>query len=127
MSSELAMFIGIGGFGISSLSILVLLTISFPKLRQIEDLIAGPERSIMTIRAVWGEGPYGRLNRSCHIVLFLLLRHIPLRHFQRTAANIGNPDAKMPVSLHLWAIVPPTGMFIGFITACIANQFLNPA
>lgn len=119
----LIMYLTVGGLGTCLLSMLMLMTISFPKMRQIEDLISGPERSIMRLRLVWGDGPYGRVVRSSYILAFLLLQNIPVAYFQRSASQIGDPDIFVPFSLKIWSLAPSLSMYLGFFVACIAYQF----
>ncbi|KKN28959.1 hypothetical protein LCGC14_0849050 [marine sediment metagenome] len=104
---------------------IALLTIAFPKIRRIEELIApSPEYSALRLRKVWGGGPYGRLMRSSYVWRFLLMRKIPFGHFKRLAADFGDPDIDIPVGLRLYATVPSGMMFLGGAIFFIAVAFM---
>ncbi|MAA64894.1 MAG: hypothetical protein CL581_08980 [Alteromonadaceae bacterium] len=115
---------GVGGMAVSLLSIIVMLSIAFPKLREVEDRIAGPERSILSLRNIWGNGPIGRLMRTSYVFAFLLIRNIPLAHFQKAAGKIGNPTALLPLGLRFWALLPSITMYLGGAVMLISTQYL---
>lgn len=127
-AATIAAFLGAGGIGLLWLGIIVSLTIAFPKICQIEELIApGPEYSALRLRKVWGGGPYGRLMRSSYVWRFLLMRKITFGHFRRSATDFGDPDMYIPLGLRLWVQIPFGAMFLGFTIVLIAGIFIPDA
>jgi len=123
--APIALFFGIGGMGLMLIAQIVILTIAFPKIRRIEELISsGPEYSALRLRKVWGGGPYGRLMRTTYVWRYLAMRKIPFGHFRRSAANFGDPDMDIPIGLRLCATVPSGMMFLGGATFFIAVEFM---
>ena len=122
--TTIAAFCGAGGIGLMLLAEIVLLTIAFPKIRRIEELICSDaEHSALRLRKVWGGGPYGRLMRSSYVWRYLMMRKIPFGHFKRSAADFGDPEIDIPLNLRLWALVPSNTMFLSFVIFLIAGQF----
>lgn len=107
------------------LSLVAILTIAFPKIRQIEEFICPePKYSALRLRKVWGGGLYGRLMRSSYVWRYLVMRKIPFGHFKRSAADFGDPEIDIPLNLRLWALVPSNTMFLSFVIFLIAGQFM---
>ena len=127
-TATIAAFCGVGGIGLMLIAQIALLTIAFPKIRRIEELIApSPEYSALRLRKVWGGGPYGRLMRSSYVWRFLLMRKIPFGHFKRSAADFGDPDMDIPLVLRLWVQIPIGATFLGFAIVLIAGAFIPEA
>ena len=80
--------------------------------------------SILSLRNIWGNGPIGRLMRTSYVFAFLLIRNIPLAHFQKAAGKIGNPTALLPLGLRFWALLPSITMYLGGAVMLISTQYL---
>jgi len=113
-------YAGIIGIAGALLCSLVIITIAFPKVRQIETMISAATLNPSSGRNIWGGDPFGRLIRTTQVFTFLSIRNVP-GHFRRAAANVGNVDTEIPRYLFLWGFLPTFGLFLfGGIAVCIS-------
>jgi len=104
------MYAGIIGVAGSLIFSLVIATIAFPKIREIEKIISAATLNPSTGRNLWGGDPFGRLVRTTQVFSFLAMRNLP-GHFRRAASKIGNVNAEVSRYLFLWAFIPTLGLF----------------
>ena len=102
-----AMFVA---FGLILLCTLIIMTVAFPKIREIEKIISAATLNPSTGRNLWGGDPFGRLVRTTQVFSFLAMRNLP-GHFRRAASKIGNVNADVSQYLFLWAFIPTLGLF----------------
>ncbi|WP_138438980.1 MULTISPECIES: hypothetical protein [Marinobacter] len=107
----IAAYTGVGAIGGALLSLLVILTVAFSRVAQIEELISAAGTSAQRHQKVWGNAPFGRLMRSSSVFTFLVFRAAPFDHLKRSAAQIGDVSANLPLRLWLWGLVPPLSLF----------------
>ncbi|MGP4844574.1 hypothetical protein ACTXGQ_10620 [Marinobacter sp. 1Y8] len=106
-------------FVLDILCTLIIMTIAFPKVREIETLISAATLNPSSGRNIWGGDPFGRLIRTTQVFTFLSVRNIP-GHFRRAAGKVGDVDAEIPRHLFLWGFLPTFGLFLfGGIAFCI--------
>lgn len=120
----MAAFVGAGAIGGALLSLLVIITIAFPRVARIEQKISTAGTSSQNHQKIWGSDPFGRLMRSSYVFTFLLFRSAPSNRLNRTAAQIGDVSAHLPLHLRLWGLVPPLGLFGCFSLLLITGLFL---
>ena len=106
----ITMYAGIIGVAGSLIFSLVIATIAFPKIREIEKIISAATLNPSTGRSLWGGDPFGRLVRTTQVFSFLAMRNLP-GHFRRAASKIGNVNAEVSRYLFLWALIPTLGLF----------------
>jgi hypothetical protein len=95
-----AMIIGV-------LSMIFTITIAFPKIREVESMIASPGKYLDMTRAVWGGGPWARWVRSMTVWSFFVYRHLPVIG-ENIEARMGAEEKPTPKTLKLWVLVPVT-------------------
>ena len=110
-----AMFVA---FGLILFCTLIIMTVAFPKIREIEKIISAATLNPSTGRNLWGGDPFGRLVRTTQVFSFLAMRNSP-GHFRRAASKIGNVNAEVSRYLFLWAFIPTLGLFsFGGVALC---------
>lgn len=96
------------------LSIIVIVTIAFPRIAEIEQRIGTPGKLIDSVRVCFGGGPIGRWMRALHVFAFFAYRRIP-KYGSKIAARYGDEFEPLPLSLKLWVIVPHFVFFLSGI------------
>jgi len=110
----------LGGF----LLLVLILTILFPKVVDVENRIATPGKQLDSVRDLWGNGPIGRWMRVVHVFAFFVFRNLP-RVGPRIESRMGDESETLPRSLKLWAVVPVSAFFISIIVSILAAWFLG--
>ncbi|EMP56279.1 hypothetical protein MSNKSG1_10408 [Marinobacter santoriniensis NKSG1] len=119
-----AAFVGAGAIGLGLLSLIAMITFGFSRVALIEKKISRPDSTALQHSKFWGDDPLGRLMRSSYVFTFLVLRSVPSNRLKRSAAQIGDTSARLPVTLTLWAILPPLMMYGCFAVLLIVSLFL---
>lgn len=119
-----AAFIGAGAIGGGLLSLLVIVTVAFSRVVQIEEKISVAGTSAQSHGKTWGNDLFGRLIRSSYVFTFLVFRSAPLDRLNRSAAQIGDVSAHLPVRLRLWGLVPPLSLLGCSSVFIVAGLFL---
>ncbi|PVY69321.1 hypothetical protein C8D92_1172 [Tamilnaduibacter salinus] len=109
--NTIVLYGGVLGIGGSLICSLIITTVAFPKIKEIEKIISAATLISSSGRNIWGGDPIGRLMRATHIFCFLWMRYIP-GHFRRAAGNFGNLNMKIPLHLFLWGFCPTLGLFV---------------
>ncbi|MDY6797353.1 MAG: hypothetical protein SVX28_01190 [Pseudomonadota bacterium] len=92
--------------------LIMIITIIFPSVQKLESHIATPGKQLDGIRRVWGSGPVGRMMRATHILMFFMIRHVPV--FGRDVAErIGSEPEPVPSGLK-WTVIAPVFLFYFF-------------
>lgn len=120
----IAAFVGASAIGGGLLSLLVILTVAFPRIAMIEEKVAGLGASVRFHKRIWGNDPFGRLMRSSYVFTFLVFRYAPSNRLNRTAAQIGDVSVSLPVRLRLWGLVPPMALLGCFLVLLVTGLFL---
>ncbi len=79
----------VASLGIGVVLLFLMLTLFFPKTREVERRIATPGKALEGIRVVWGNGPIGRWMRVLHVNFFFGYRNVP-RFGKRIADRMGD-------------------------------------
>lgn len=110
----------LGGF----LLLVLMLTVFFPKVMEVESRIATPGKQLDSIRNLWGNGPIGRWMRIVHVYVFFVLRNLP-RIGTRIESRMGDEREALPRSLKLWAIFPVSAFFVSIFVSVLAGWSLG--
>ena len=81
------------------------ITIAFPKIREVESMIASPGKYLDMTRTVWGGGPWARWVRSMTVWSFFVYRHLPIIG-KNIEARMGEEEKPTPRTLKLWVLLP---------------------
>lgn len=92
--------------------LIMIVTIIFPSVQKLESHIATPGKQLDGIRRVWGSGPVGRMIRATHILMFFMLRHVPV-FGKDVAERIGSEPEPVPSGLK-WTVIAPVFLFYFF-------------
>ncbi|MGK0522737.1 MAG: hypothetical protein ACI92N_000360 [Pseudomonadales bacterium] len=103
--SVVSAFLGMAAMIIGVLSMIFTITIAFPKIREVESMIASPGKYLDMTRAVWGGGPWARWIRSMTVWSFFVYRHLPVIG-ENIEARMGVEEKPTPRTLKLWALLP---------------------
>lgn len=87
--------------------VLLMVTVLFRKIEEIERRVATPGKELDFRRRIWGNGLIGRWMRVLDVYAFLVFRHLP-RIGSRFGSEMGDELEPLPKSLKLWVIVPFT-------------------
>ena len=117
-------FVGAGAIGLGLISLTAMITFAFSRVAMIEKKISHHDSAELHHSKVWGNDPLGRLMRSSYVFTFLVLRSLPSSRLKRSAEQIGDISARLPVNLTLWAILPPLIMYGCFVVLLIVSLFL---
>ncbi|MDX5387200.1 MAG: hypothetical protein LPK24_11770 [Marinobacter sp.] len=110
----------LGGFFL----LILILTILFPKVREVERRIATPGKQLDSIRYFWGNGPIGRWMRAVHVFVFFLFRNLP-RIGVRIESRMGDESEALPTSLKLWVVLPVSAFIVSIVVSVLAAWFLG--
>ncbi len=110
----------LGGF----LLLVLMLTVFFPKVMEVESRIATPGKQLDSIRNLWGSGPIGRWMRIVHVYIFFVFRNLP-RIGARIESRMGDEREALPRSLKLWAVFPVSAFFVSIFVSVLAGWSLG--
>ncbi len=110
----------LGGF----LLLVLMLTVFFPKVMEVESRIATPGKQLDSIRNLWGSGPIGRWMRIVHVYIFFVFRNLP-RIGARIESRMGDEREALPRSLKLWAVFPVLAFFVSIFVSVLAGWSLG--
>lgn len=110
----------LGGF----LLLVLIMTLLFPKVVEVENRIATPGKQMDGIRIVWGSGPIGRWMRVVHVYFFFIFRNLP-RIGHRVESRMGDEIEALPIGLKLWVILPVSVFFVSIIVSLLAAWYLG--
>lgn len=110
----------LGGFFL----LLLILTLFFPKVVEVENRIATRGKQLDGIRNVWGNGPIGRWMRVVHVFFFFVFRNLP-RVGHRIESRMGDESGALPRGLKLWVILPVSVFFASIVVSVLAAWFLG--
>lgn len=117
--TALAEIILVASLGVGVVLMLLMVTLFFPKTREVERRIATPGKALDGIHVIWGNGPIGRWMRVMHVCAFFGYRNVP-RFGRRIAGRMGDENEPLPLALKLWVVVPFTVyaflMFLFFLS-----------
>ena len=106
------------------LAIAFIVTVAFPKIRQMEDIVGCEGKTIHGFKGMLGEGPVGRMLRAGYLMQFFFWRQFPGYGF-RVASQLGNPSAHVPKSLRAWLIWPSIIFWFGaFCLFCVGGPLV---
>ena len=91
--------------------ILLVISLFFKKIEEVENLIATPGKQLAEVRKIWGNGPIGRWMRAMHICSFFLFRSIP-RFGEVIASRMGDELQRLSLSDKFWAVIPVATAFL---------------
>lgn len=81
------------------------ITAVFPKVKEVEKIVATPGKQLDGVRWLWGGGPIGRWMRCTHIALFFILAKVP-GFGQVWRSRLGDEPEPVPLRLKLWILIP---------------------
>lgn len=110
----------LGGF----LLLVLMLTVFFPKVMEVESRIATPGKQLDSIRNLWGSGPIGRWMRIVHVYIFFVFRNLP-RIGARIESRMGDERETLPRRLKLWAVFPVSAFFVSIFVSVLAGWSLG--
>ncbi|MFC7294502.1 hypothetical protein [Marinobacter aromaticivorans] len=106
------------------LLLVLMLTVFFPKVMEVESRIATPGKQLESIRNLWGSGPIGRWMRIVHVYIFFVFRNLP-RIGARIESRMGDEREALPRSLKLWAVFPVSAFFVSVFVSVLAGWSLR--
>lgn len=106
------------------LLLVLMLTVFFPKVMEVESRIATPGKQLDSIRNLWGSGPIGRWMRIVHVYIFFVFRNLP-RIGARIESRMGDEREALPRSLKLWAVFPVLAFFVSIFVSVLAGWSLG--
>lgn len=115
--------LGMAAMVIGVLSMIFTITIAFPKVREVESMIASPGKYLDITRAVWGGGPWARWIRSMTVWSFFVYRHLPIIG-KNVEARMGEEEKPTPKTLKLWVLLPVSITLLCAIVFAVAATFL---
>lgn len=116
-------FLGMGAMIIGLLSMIFTITIAFPKIREVESMIASPGKYLDVTRAVWGGGLWARWIRSITVWSFFVYRRLPIIG-ENIEARMGEEDKPTPRILKLWVLLPVSIILLCAVVFAIAATSL---
>lgn len=115
--------LGMAAMVIGVLSMIFTIAIAFPKVREVESMIASPGKYLDITRAVWGGGPWARWIRSMTVWSFFVYRHLPIIG-KNVEARMGEEEKPTPRTLKLWVLLPVSITLLCAIVFAVAVTFL---
>lgn len=99
-------------------------TVVFPKVVQVEAIVATPGKHLDTVKRLWGSGLIGRWMRCGHVFCFILMARVPVigAIWRRNAGDETDP---VPMALKLWIDLPMGFLFFSATLAVVATYSLG--